>query len=105
MSGRVEKFTPVPWSASEPQAGYAEIRANGRLVFALAHPGHDDGDISDEEKSANLALIAAAPDLYRELNHLVNVLEASNTHMGATVNAARAALSRARGETRAGGAE
>ena len=59
--------TPGPWYAEQPAAGFSALRAvkDNRLIFALAHP--DTGDMPDEEKYANLALLKASPKLYSTL--------------------------------------
>lgn len=71
--------TPGPWHAEQPAAGFSAIRqtSTGRLIFHLAHPSpvHGDPEMPDEEKYANLALMARAPDLeagniYLDINRL-----------------------------------
>jgi hypothetical protein len=63
-------------------------------------------DVVDRaERRATASLVAAAPDLYRELAHLVALMEVPEKAGGltvpglATLNGARAALAKARGET------
>ena len=71
----MSKHTPGPWYTEQPHMGYSSIRAGKdrkQLVFALAcpSPSHGDEEMSDEEKYANLALIAAAPDLMDALGKM-----------------------------------
>ncbi len=65
------KFTPGDWYAEQPAMGFSAIRTRdgNKLIFALANPSAAYGDIelSDEEKYANLALLAAAPKMYEAL--------------------------------------
>lgn len=66
----MSKFTPGPWSISEPQIrgdyvmpGYVWI--NGRDWYALAQACVQDG-----EGDANARLIAAAPEMYEVLRRI-----------------------------------
>ena len=71
----MSKFTPGPWSISEPQIrgdyvmpGYVWI--NGRDWYALAQVCVLDGDVISETGLANARLIAAAPEMYEALRRI-----------------------------------
>jgi hypothetical protein len=83
--------TPGPWRV-HPEIGFTLIEAP------------DGSEIADVRDEANAPLIAAAPILYRELSHLVRLMEPLerdgrlNVPGVATLNGARAALSSAKGK-------
>lgn len=92
------KHTPGPWNNDGRQYIYSERSASGRMAcIAKLFPGEVKGD----QGIANARLIAAAPDLYRELVHLVRLLEPLERDGGldvpglATLNGARAAIAKA----------
>jgi hypothetical protein len=96
------KFTPGEWfvDAEQPSGALRRIRAKAdgepiADVFALDR-GHIDHD--QEEAGASARLIAAAPDLYRELVHLVRLLDPMEATLDvpgmATLNGARAVIGR-----------
>lgn len=62
------KFTPGPWRLSDMQNGdvYGDVKLHGRTRFPLA-----ELSITDEERRANAALIAAAPTLYAAVEGLL----------------------------------
>lgn len=61
------KHTPGPWKAEQPWSGFTAIYgSDGKLIFGLA-AGEAHERRSDDECSANLALIAAAPALVEAL--------------------------------------
>lgn len=86
------KHTPEPWKSEH--YGMA-ITAGSNQTLARVYWGEGR---SEEENLANARLIAAAPDLYKELKHLVGLLEPLEQEGGlnvpglATLNGARAAL-------------
>lgn len=104
------RFTPGKWQNMEGFPCYVETEAG--LPIAVTHPHEiahreavDGVDCPDlDECIANGILLAAAPRLYAELDHLVSLLEpleqsgALNVPGLATLNAARDALKQARGE-------
>lgn len=96
-------------SAPAWTAGPWRTQATGWVVAVCGNPPGcvvwaDSDAPSVETIRANVSLIAAAPDLYAELAHLVGLLEpleasgALNVPGLATLNGARLALSKARGE-------
>jgi hypothetical protein len=98
-------YTPGPWDfrgslgpASNPHAkGPHIVEANGTQIAIMS------GWRSDVTE-ANARLIAAAPELLKELRHLVRLLEPAEKDGAidvpglATLNAARAAIRKAAGE-------
>lgn len=91
------RHTPGPWGFREPNGkgmGF-EIRETGAWFGART---------CDPETAANVRLCAASPDLLRELQHLVRLLTPRETDGTldvpglATLNGARAAIAKARGE-------
>ena len=97
------KFTPGPWraSVSEPPGQYLIHAAFSPWVLTYVVEGND-GKFPME---ANAALIAAAPDLYRELAALIPRFKAAVRYAGnddetaeASVAMAVAALAKARGD-------
>ena len=97
-------FTPGPWTLDEdafPYSPPAKVIAlpDGTVIAeALGNDGH--WPESEPEVAANARLIAAAPDLYRELTNAVVLLRAAGvqeTNNG-TIRAAEAILAKARGE-------
>lgn len=101
------KWTPGRWSAKPVRDGYeAAIDAPDWQELATVYGRDPDDDMPDgrwnREGQANARLIAAAPDLYRELHRLVSLLAAKGEHDMdipglATLNGPRAALNKAVG--------
>ena len=97
------KFTPEPWE-TELATGieYENFRCIKAGVGYFSMTGGDPnggfnlvGFISKE----NADLITAAPDLYRELENMIEYFSVgSNTDQMTAYNAAKAALAKARGE-------
>ncbi len=89
------RWTPGPWQYAAVNGGWDGVKPakHNTPICALV-----------ENNPANAYLIAAAPDLYTELADLVRLMEPKehNGWLGvpvlATLNAARKALSKARGE-------
>ena len=79
--------TPGPW---EP-FGYMVVANAGPAVVAKLPDPHCNEDV--EEATANVNLIAAAPDLLRELRRLVRIYHVPRTHP------ACAAIRKARGQS------
>mgnify|MGYP000886265515 CR=1 FL=1 len=93
---RKEKFTKGPWRVG-PVDDTLVMDAN-REEIAQALGDHDGEDW--ESVYANAALISAAPDLYEALSDLVCILELdTRSHVFDAVCSARAALTKARGES------
>jgi hypothetical protein len=106
------KHTPGPWAVGFSDGSgspyyilageHAAIKA---LPAVVVRGGHDDWGVEHGvQRIEDAALIAAAPELYKELAHLVALIEpcindgrASIPGL-ATLNAAHAALAKARGE-------
>ena len=73
----MSKFTKGKWSIC--MDGSIEITdENGEFVMAINDiTGAED---NDEEIDANLRLIAAAPEMYEELNFAINALRGGNAY-------------------------
>lgn len=90
----MSRHTPGPWETDGFWVDTVPGREDMQTNFGA--PG-----ITDEEIEANAYLIAAAPDLLRELRHLVALLEPLEDDGTlavpglATLNGARAAIARA----------
>lgn len=94
------KHTPGPWELEDD--GGIRAGCGGCVAFVQPHGNvntiHREGE---SFSSADGRLIAAAPDLYRELKHLVRLLEPLEHVTGlevpglATLNGARLALAKA----------
>ena len=104
------KWTPGPWQVCNTYHAVHGERVRNIALCDNAHIPQGNGRIlvSDDEATANAYLIAAAPDLYRELENLVELAEAAmraaNRDGGeydieAELAGARAALRKARGES------
>ena len=83
-TNKYEGHTPGPWRLDGPAMGFCNVRraTNDEMVFALAAPGPTFGDreYSAEEKEANAALIADAPELLRQRDALLAALERIKKH-------------------------
>jgi hypothetical protein len=106
------KHTPGPWYENGPGNIYGadldptEFRANGEAIppnsRCVAHmvQGHH---ITPSELAANALLIASSPDLLAACRGMLSILEdtmprLSKFHGNETIEAARAAISKAVGE-------
>ncbi len=107
-------FTTGPWEYGFPTLNGQEIReadcqvsAQGALIANVSHgaiyPAEPHGS---QQREANARLIAAAPELYEALDALSLVVgltafkhEGQRAPLQDAVDAARAALAKARGES------
>ena len=106
------KWTPGPWAMETvrtscgtchrigpfPRPAYASKPEGWACVYDDYPPGVGSPDLL-----ANSHLIAAAPDLYSALEKALNFITNTESEMGETLpcgDAARAALAKARGETK-----
>ncbi|MEY4684603.1 MAG: hypothetical protein RLZ25_1062 [Pseudomonadota bacterium] len=88
------RFTPGPWTKTDFDGGrMSEVRVEGRLACLL----HCFGKKPTNEDTANLNLIAAAPELYEALERIESnpCLKDMNYY---TQEAVKSALAKARGE-------
>ncbi len=91
------KHTPGPWEVNDTKA---DVRVESAGEHGWANDGWAICQLMGPECDANARLIAAAPDIFRELSHLVALLEPieregrMNVPGLATLNGARAALAR-----------
>lgn len=95
MSG----YTPGPWEVDEDSlrgSSYVAIHGDGWVEFASVVTRMKDGKESPEGR-ANARLIAAAPDLLEALDALVNMPSDMTAERVAALDAARKALTKARG--------
>ncbi len=89
----MSKHTPGPWFVTGNMTLYVEARIGGGLVQEVAAVGPTEADSGyGPQQRANADLIAAAPDLLRALECL---LEMGHAKAG---DLARAAIAKARGE-------
>lgn len=102
--GNKPSWTPGPWWRSHNiQEIFADFDGEQPCVVARAYSWVGDGAERVTTTVANANLIAAAPDLYRELYHLNKLLNIMLQHgvnvpgLG-TMNGAMDALAKARGE-------
>jgi len=94
------KFTPGPWSKGSRNRDCVWLQGK-------KEPGNGMGeefDWIDCNSEANASLIAAAPDLYIELQMLCNCIEGSGLgdlppEVEAQISFSRDALAKARGES------
>ena len=105
------KWTPGPWALEiRPGSGAAadctiamieqpDERAPYRGMIARLQSAEHINGIAKDELVANAHLIAAAPDLYAALDGLLGLLDAGSLYEPQAY-AARAALAKARGETK-----
>ena len=93
MSNQTSKHTPGPWFVTGNMTLYVEARIGGGLVQEVAAVGPTEADSGyGPQQRANADLIAAAPDLLRAIECL---LEMGHAKAG---DLARAAIAKARGE-------
>ena len=76
--------TPGPWICSNipTKYGVQHIVADGPRGIATIFTEHEDKRIRPEEDLANIALIASAPDLLRELKEAVRIIKARDKEHG-----------------------
>ena len=92
------KYTPGPWSI-DPKRSFRVIDGDDQTIGRFG-----TSDMIRDSWEANAQLCAAAPDLLWELQHLVRLLTPRETDGTldvpglATLNGARAAITKARGE-------
>lgn len=94
------KHTPGPWAVGRAlsNTNAVPIRKDGENIAWVC--GLDSAlELSPEETAANAALIAAAPELLRELKILLNLCEryAGPCICGGELTEARAAIAKAKG--------
>lgn len=71
------KATPGPWGKTDFEGGrMAEVRVDGKLACLL----HCFGKKPTDEDTANLNIIAAAPDMYEELECARDVFRFYQSH-------------------------
>lgn len=92
MNERREKFTPGPWVIDAGGDGEIEVWApdTGYVTIAIC-----SGTEPSEIEKANARLITAAPDLFEALQDMLR--DFGPDYKGPTIDAARAAIARARG--------
>jgi hypothetical protein len=99
-----KKHTPGPWEWKTDSGPLCTLDGRGNYRYGGSVIDLDideDGDMEMRVSEADRNLIAAAPDLYRELRHLVRLLEPLessgelNVPGLATLNGARAAIEKA----------
>ena len=95
------KWTPGPWRYDRTNGS----PTTGEHMIAGAKPGYlaEVRDCGSGDVRANTHLIAAAPDMAEALEKALNFITNTESEMGETLpcgDAARAALAKARGETK-----
>jgi hypothetical protein len=107
-----EKFTPGPWKALSAQYGNDVIAPNAlgvKIAFcgrAAVYSGEGNYNVGNDESFYNAHLIAAAPDMYKQLAFLIDVawdaMYLANKDFGELddkfLDGPKAALAKARGE-------
>lgn len=92
------KFTPGPWSVTDSHyPSFKEISGPSFGIKCVMWAT----DLTEDEyhkRSADLNLIAAAPDLYEALEYVLNVCPAIDPSGEDAHEKAKAALAKARGE-------
>ena len=98
------KWTPGPWAVERNKRTWGWVDVVGPSLGVGGPTQATDLTLADEVKRiAEAHLIAAAPDLYAALEKALNFITNTESEMGETLpcgDAARAALAKARGETK-----
>lgn len=91
------EFTPGPWSVYDVGEFPGVDSDSGESIIVWG----DNGDESGVRGMANAHLISAAPELYEALDNILqNTLSNQSERGQIAVMKARAALAKARGETK-----
>ena len=100
MNNGTQKHTPGPWTAKQDTAnGNDRFIISGRNgAFGHWQGWAADGVTTEEEDEANARLIAAAPDLLNMLRRMADETAGGGVPCLLTLEQARAAISKARGE-------
>jgi len=70
------KFTPGPWAKGDENNACSDLDVGGTIISLSRFDRHsDEFVISRDEMLANRDLIAAAPDMYAELETLRDLVE------------------------------
>lgn len=75
------KFTKGPWSQSHRQGSDGMYNTEvydhkGETICTLSwHPVYEGNGVTSTDRSANAHLIAAAPDMYKEVEREISTLE------------------------------
>lgn len=94
------KWTPGPWAVERNKRTWGWVDVVGPSLGVGGPTQATDLTLADEVKRiAEAHLIAAAPDLYAALDGLLGLLDAGSLYEPQAY-AARAALAKARGETK-----
>jgi len=94
------KWTPGPWAVERNKRTWGWVDVVGPSLGVGGPTQATDLTLADEVKRiAEAHLIAAAPDLYAALYGLLGLLDAGSMYEPQAY-AARAALAKARGETK-----
>ena len=98
------KWTPGPWAVERNKRTWGWVDVVGPSLGVGGPTQATDLTLADEVKRiAEAHLIAAAPDLAEALEKALNFITNTESEMGETLpcgDAARAALAKARGETK-----
>ena len=98
------KWTPGPWSVERNKRTWGWVDVVGPSLGVGGPTQATDLTLADEVKRiAEAHLIAAAPDMAEALEKALNFITNTESEMGETLpcgDAARAALAKARGETK-----
>jgi hypothetical protein len=93
------KFTPGPWRTSGVGPTRKVFHATDTSTY---HVCEIHNDIGRNDLDANAALIAAAPELFAEVETLIGVLEVgteTQADQDAIIQYAKSVLAKARGES------
>ena len=98
------KWTPGPWAVERNKRTWGWVDVVGPSLGVGGPTQATDLTLADEVKRiAEAHLIAAAPDMAEALEKALNFITNTESEMGETLpcgDAARAALAKARGETK-----
>lgn len=97
----MSKHTPGPWFISGSMTKYVEARIGGGLIQEVASCGPTEADCGyGEQQRANAQLISSSPELLEALENMVSKAQKQNWNDSypAELNAAYAAIAKARGE-------
>ena len=98
MTERKEKFTPGPWSYDKYLPVEWKFNSPGQYGYRIQY-GQDGEEICERVyEGADAALISAAPEMYKLLDHIEDVMDDSSGCGEIPVDKIREVLKKARDE-------
>ena len=94
------KHTPVPWVIGEHYKTGINSGTKHVAMVNYFESGNAEADVCGEEHEANVRLIAAAPELLRALEAIIEIgkRDLSNEKYDSYFETARTVISKAKGE-------